>query len=164
MEMYFLNLLGNPGFGTVWVCGYVSLRAISESVHHSGCRSRSSGSVKEHLGSVPNTIQWAVLSGVCKYSVIHLLCIQKTYGPHFFFENLRSVCMQTLVDVCVHLPSTHLPTLLVSVVSITVLIIAKELSNRCREKLPVPIPVELMMVSTLCLLVITYVILFSGVA
>ncbi|XP_060775622.1 solute carrier family 26 member 6, like [Neoarius graeffei] len=51
----------------------------------------------------------------------------------------------TLVDVCVQLPNTHLPTLLVSVVSIVVLIIAKEVNNRYREKLPVPIPVELIM-------------------
>ncbi|MCI4375453.1 hypothetical protein PGIGA_G00109490 [Pangasianodon gigas] len=52
----------------------------------------------------------------------------------------------TLVYVCVELPNTHLPTLLVSVVSIIVLIIAKELNNRYREKLPVPVPVELIII------------------
>uniref|UniRef100_A0AAR2K1W4 STAS domain-containing protein n=1 Tax=Pygocentrus nattereri TaxID=42514 RepID=A0AAR2K1W4_PYGNA len=52
----------------------------------------------------------------------------------------------TLVDMCALLPSTHLPTLLASVVSIIVLITAKELNNRFSKKLPVPIPVELIIV------------------
>ncbi|KAL7832860.1 hypothetical protein SRHO_G00298780 [Serrasalmus rhombeus] len=52
----------------------------------------------------------------------------------------------TLVDVCALLPSTHLPTLLASVVSIIVLITAKELNNRFSKKLPVPIPVELIVI------------------
>ncbi|KAL6457926.1 hypothetical protein MHYP_G00331560 [Metynnis hypsauchen] len=52
----------------------------------------------------------------------------------------------TLVDVCALLPSTHLPTLLASVVSILVLITAKELNNRFSKKLPVPIPVELIVI------------------
>uniref|UniRef100_A0A4W4F4J9 STAS domain-containing protein n=1 Tax=Electrophorus electricus TaxID=8005 RepID=A0A4W4F4J9_ELEEL len=52
----------------------------------------------------------------------------------------------TLVDVCGLLPNTHLPTLVVSVLSIVILITAKELNNRCRKKLQVPIPVELIIV------------------
>uniref|UniRef100_A0AAR2J8Y6 STAS domain-containing protein n=1 Tax=Pygocentrus nattereri TaxID=42514 RepID=A0AAR2J8Y6_PYGNA len=52
----------------------------------------------------------------------------------------------TLVDMCALLPSTHLPTLLASVVSIIVLITAKELNNRFSKKLPVPIPVELIVI------------------
>lgn len=148
--MYFLNLSGDPGYGSVWVCRYISLRAFSESLHLCGCRSRSSGSVKEHFGSVSNTIQWAFLFSVCKYSDIHRLCgcILTVLITLFLriHQTLCSVCMQTLANVCVHLPNTHLPTLLVSVVSIIVLIIAKELNNRCREKLPVPVPVELIIV------------------
>ncbi|KAI4892770.1 hypothetical protein NFI96_032323 [Prochilodus magdalenae] len=54
--------------------------------------------------------------------------------------------LYTLVDVCALLPSTHLPTLLASVVSIIVLIAAKELNARFRKKLPVPIPVELIVI------------------
>ncbi|TVK90561.1 Solute carrier family 26 member 6 [Bagarius yarrelli] len=49
----------------------------------------------------------------------------------------------TLINICEQMPDTHLPTLLVSGVSIIVLITAKELNSRYREKLPVPIPVEL---------------------
>ncbi|KAG7326317.1 hypothetical protein KOW79_009718 [Hemibagrus wyckioides] len=58
----------------------------------------------------------------------------------------------TLVDVCAQLPNTHLPTLLVSGVSLIILIIAKELNNRYREKLPVPIPVELIIIVAATLL------------
>ncbi|XP_068449824.1 solute carrier family 26 member 6, like 1 [Clinocottus analis] len=49
----------------------------------------------------------------------------------------------TLKDVCMLLPRTHLPTLLVSAVSIVFLISAKELNYFLSPKLPVPIPVEL---------------------
>ncbi|XP_041944228.1 solute carrier family 26 member 6, like [Alosa sapidissima] len=50
----------------------------------------------------------------------------------------------TLVDVCLLLPETHLPTLAVSGVSMLALIIAKELNAAYRHKLPVPVPVELL--------------------
>uniref|UniRef100_A0A669EES0 Solute carrier family 26 member 6, like 1 n=1 Tax=Oreochromis niloticus TaxID=8128 RepID=A0A669EES0_ORENI len=49
----------------------------------------------------------------------------------------------TLKDVCSLLPNTHLPTLLVSAVTIVLLIAAKELNSFLSSKLPVPIPVEL---------------------
>uniref|UniRef100_UPI0037E92DAE solute carrier family 26 member 6, like 1 n=1 Tax=Semicossyphus pulcher TaxID=241346 RepID=UPI0037E92DAE len=49
----------------------------------------------------------------------------------------------TLRDICLLLPRTHLPTLVVSVVSMVFLIAAKELSSYLSPKLPVPIPVEL---------------------
>ncbi|KAM4612652.1 solute carrier family 26 member 6, like 1 [Polymixia lowei] len=49
----------------------------------------------------------------------------------------------TLVDVCSLLPKTHLPTLVVSAVSMVFLIAAKELNSYLSPKLPVPVPVEL---------------------
>uniref|UniRef100_A0A4W6DCS0 Solute carrier family 26 member 6, like 1 n=1 Tax=Lates calcarifer TaxID=8187 RepID=A0A4W6DCS0_LATCA len=49
----------------------------------------------------------------------------------------------TLKDVCSLLPQTHLPTLVVSAVSMVFLIAAKELNSFLSSKLPVPIPVEL---------------------
>uniref|UniRef100_A0A3Q3XI11 STAS domain-containing protein n=1 Tax=Mola mola TaxID=94237 RepID=A0A3Q3XI11_MOLML len=51
--------------------------------------------------------------------------------------------MYTLKDVCCLLPHTHLPTLVVSVVSMVFLIAAKEFNSFLSPKLPVPIPVEL---------------------
>uniref|UniRef100_A0AAQ5Y5P8 SLC26A/SulP transporter domain-containing protein n=1 Tax=Amphiprion ocellaris TaxID=80972 RepID=A0AAQ5Y5P8_AMPOC len=49
----------------------------------------------------------------------------------------------TLKDVCSLLPHTHLPTLVVSAVTMALLIAAKELNSFLSPKLPVPIPVEL---------------------
>ncbi|XP_041801490.1 solute carrier family 26 member 6, like [Chelmon rostratus] len=49
----------------------------------------------------------------------------------------------TLKDVCSLLPHTHLPTLVVSAVSMVFLIAAKELNSFLSPKLPVPVPVEL---------------------
>ncbi|XP_078103421.1 solute carrier family 26 member 6, like 1 [Sander vitreus] len=49
----------------------------------------------------------------------------------------------TLKDVCSLLPHTHLPTLVVSAVSMVFLIAAKELNSYLSPKLLVPIPVEL---------------------
>uniref|UniRef100_A0A672Y8N0 Solute carrier family 26 member 6-like n=1 Tax=Sphaeramia orbicularis TaxID=375764 RepID=A0A672Y8N0_9TELE len=49
----------------------------------------------------------------------------------------------TLGHVCSLLPQTHLPTLVVSAVSMAFLITAKELNSFLSPKLPVPIPVEL---------------------
>ncbi|XP_020497985.2 solute carrier family 26 member 6, like 1 [Labrus bergylta] len=49
----------------------------------------------------------------------------------------------TLKDVCSLLPHTHLPTLVVSAVSMVFLIAAKELNSFLSRKLPVPVPVEL---------------------
>lgn len=56
-------------------------------------------------------------------------------------------CFQTLKDVCSLLPHAHLPTLVVSAVSMVFLIVAKELNSFLSAKLPVPIPVELITVS-----------------
>lgn len=54
----------------------------------------------------------------------------------------------TLKDVCSLLPHTHLPTLVVSAVSMVFLIAAKELNSFLSPKLPVPIPVELITIVT----------------
>lgn len=52
------------------------------------------------------------------------------------------------MDVCSKLPQTHLPTLAVSAVTMTLLIAAKELNGFFSSKLPVPVPVELITVSS----------------
>ncbi|XP_041837406.1 solute carrier family 26 member 6, like [Melanotaenia boesemani] len=54
----------------------------------------------------------------------------------------------TLVDVCTLLPDTHLPTLVVSAVTMVLLIAAKELNSFLSSKLPVPVPVELITIVT----------------
>uniref|UniRef100_H2UMD3 Solute carrier family 26 member 6, like 1 n=1 Tax=Takifugu rubripes TaxID=31033 RepID=H2UMD3_TAKRU len=58
----------------------------------------------------------------------------------------------TLMDVCSQLPHTHLPTLVVSVVSMVLLIAMKELNSFLNPKLPVPIPGELITITVATLI------------
>uniref|UniRef100_A0A3Q1IK67 STAS domain-containing protein n=1 Tax=Anabas testudineus TaxID=64144 RepID=A0A3Q1IK67_ANATE len=52
----------------------------------------------------------------------------------------------TLVDICQLLPKTKVPELLVSVVALTILIAIKGISAYYRQKLPLPIPIELFLI------------------
>lgn len=56
---------------------------------------------------------------------------------------------QTLVDICSLLPGTRIPELVISILALFVLILVKELNGCYREKLPLPIPIELIVVSEL---------------
>ncbi|XP_053296786.1 solute carrier family 26 member 6, like [Pleuronectes platessa] len=58
----------------------------------------------------------------------------------------------TLKDVCSLLPKTHLPTLVVSVVSMVCLIAAKELNSFLSAKLAVPVPMELITIAAATLI------------
>lgn len=53
---------------------------------------------------------------------------------------------QTLVDICRLLPETKAPEVVVSVLALAVLIVVKELNACYRKKLPLPIPIELIVV------------------
>lgn len=53
-----------------------------------------------------------------------------------------------MLELCYLLPQTNIGTLVVSIVAIIGLILAKELNAYLSKKLPVPIPVELLGVST----------------
>uniref|UniRef100_A0A671W2Q8 Solute carrier family 26 member 6 n=1 Tax=Sparus aurata TaxID=8175 RepID=A0A671W2Q8_SPAAU len=52
----------------------------------------------------------------------------------------------TLVDICRLLPETKVPELVVSLVALAVLIVVKEVNDCYRQKLPLPIPIELIVV------------------
>ncbi|XP_035512532.1 solute carrier family 26 member 6 [Morone saxatilis] len=52
----------------------------------------------------------------------------------------------TLVDICRLLPGTKVPELVVSLVALSVLIVVKEINACYRQKLPMPIPIELIVV------------------
>ncbi|KAM3618346.1 uncharacterized protein V6R79_019449 [Siganus canaliculatus] len=51
-----------------------------------------------------------------------------------------------VIDICQLLPTTQIPELVVSLVSLTVLIVVKEVSACYRKKLPLPIPIELIVI------------------
>uniref|UniRef100_A0A672YHW8 Solute carrier family 26 member 6-like n=1 Tax=Sphaeramia orbicularis TaxID=375764 RepID=A0A672YHW8_9TELE len=52
----------------------------------------------------------------------------------------------TLVDICRLLPQTKVPELVVSLVAISVLIVVKEINDCYKQKLPLPIPIELIVI------------------
>ncbi|XP_007557755.1 solute carrier family 26 member 6-like [Poecilia formosa] len=60
----------------------------------------------------------------------------------------------TLVEICRLLPQTKIPELVVSLVALAVLIIVKELNDCYRQKIPLPIPIELIVIITAT--VVTY--------
>lgn len=66
-----------------------------------------------------------------------------------YFLLLLFPSTQTLVDVCRLLPQTKVPELVVGLVALAVLIVVKEINNCYRQKLPFPIPIEIVVVSTL---------------
>lgn len=61
--------------------------------------------------------------------------------PEFLF-------LQTLVEIVRKLPHTNIASLVFALVSAAVLIVVKELSARYRHKLPFPIPIEIIVVSS----------------
>lgn len=75
----------------------------------------------------------------CWYSVYYL-AIHIPFWILFFF--------QTVVEVGYLIPKTNIGSLVVSIVAIICLILAKELNAYLSKKIPVPIPVELLGVST----------------
>lgn len=79
---------------------------------------------------------------MCSLACVFLL-VQYQMLAHQCFIFLY---FQTLKDVCSLLPQTHLPTLVVSAVSMVLLIAAKELNSFLSPKLPVPVPMELITV------------------
>lgn len=59
---------------------------------------------------------------------------------------------QTLVDIISGLPDTNIASLVFALVSAVALFVVKELSARYRHKLPFPIPIEIIVVSSLSFL------------
>uniref|UniRef100_A0A671QPI6 Solute carrier family 26 member 6-like n=1 Tax=Sinocyclocheilus anshuiensis TaxID=1608454 RepID=A0A671QPI6_9TELE len=108
------------------------------------------------FGFVGTYLSEPLVRGYTTAASAHAVVAQLKYilgvSPKRFSGPLSIV--YTLADLFMLLPETHLPTLLASVVSIVILITAKELNTALRQKLLVPIPVEL------CTIVVATVISF----
>ncbi|XP_073707624.1 solute carrier family 26 member 6, like 1 [Garra rufa] len=108
------------------------------------------------FGFVGTYLSEPLVRGYTTAASAHAVVAQLKYilgvSPKRFSGPLSIVYI--LADLFTLLPETHLPTLLAGVVSIVVLITAKELNNALRQKLLVPIPVEL------CTIVVATVISF----
>uniref|UniRef100_A0A8C1KGF8 SLC26A/SulP transporter domain-containing protein n=1 Tax=Cyprinus carpio TaxID=7962 RepID=A0A8C1KGF8_CYPCA len=95
------------------------------------------------FGFVGTYLSEPLVRGYTTAASAHAVVAQLKYilgvSPKRFSGPLSIV--YTLADLFMLLPETHLPTLLASVVSIVVLITAKELNTALRQKLLVPIPI-----------------------
>lgn len=77
-----------------------------------------------------------------KYTLQAFCWIQCHFNVLFPFPS-----SQTVLDICWLLPETKFPEVVVSLVALTVLIVIKEINTKYRQKLPLPIPIELILVS-----------------
>lgn len=66
--------------------------------------------------------------------------------PHMNSNSFASF-LQTLKEVFVQITSTNLCDLVMSIIIMAVVFIVKELNDRYKAKLPVPIPIEVIVVS-----------------
>lgn len=135
-----------PWVHAVWVCSHLSVRVLRQRLHDCCRFADPHFSAQVHLRHPRATLQWSVGSYSCKwlfYVVIRFL--QRDLLWWCSFNSLS----QTLVDIIRGLPDTNIASLVFAVVGSVVLIVVKELSARYRHKLPFPIPVEIIVVSSL---------------
>jgi len=81
----------------------------------------------------------------------HTLYTEHT-PPKYLEQHLNisnsSPCVQTLEKIFVQITSTNICDLVTSIIIMVVVFIVKEINDRYKAKLPVPIPIEVIMVSS----------------
>uniref|UniRef100_A0AAQ5ZHG3 STAS domain-containing protein n=1 Tax=Amphiprion ocellaris TaxID=80972 RepID=A0AAQ5ZHG3_AMPOC len=100
------------------------------------------------FGFVVTYLSEPLVRGYTTGSACHVCVSQLKYlfgvAPSRFTGPLSLI--YTLVDLCKLLPQTKLPELVVSLVALSVLIVVKEVNACYRQKLPLPIPIELIVI------------------
>ncbi|XP_076596416.1 solute carrier family 26 member 6 [Chaetodon auriga] len=100
------------------------------------------------FGFVVNYLSEPLVRAYTTGSACHVCVSQLHYlfgvSPARFTGPLSLIYI--LVDICQLLPETKVPELVVSLVALSVLIVVKEINACYRQKLPLPIPIELIVV------------------
>ncbi|XP_076132944.1 solute carrier family 26 member 6 [Alosa pseudoharengus] len=100
------------------------------------------------FGFVVTYLSEPLVRGYTTGAATHVVISQLKYlfgiSPERFAGPLSQIYI--LIDLCHRLPSTNIPTLVVSLVALAVLIIVKELNSYYSKKLPLPIPIELIVI------------------
>uniref|UniRef100_A0A669BP05 Solute carrier family 26 member 6 n=1 Tax=Oreochromis niloticus TaxID=8128 RepID=A0A669BP05_ORENI len=100
------------------------------------------------FGFVVTYLSEPLIRGYTTGSACHVCVSQLKYlfgvSPSRFTGPLSLV--YTVLEICSLLPQTQVPELVVSLVALAVLIVVKEINDCYRQKLPLPIPIELIVV------------------
>lgn len=100
------------------------------------------------FGFVVNYLSEPLVRGYTTASACHVFVSQLKYifgvSPSRYNGPLSLI--YTVVDICSLLPQTKIPELVVSLVALVVLIVVKEVNGCYSKKLPLPIPIELIVV------------------
>uniref|UniRef100_A0A8C6WPS9 Si:ch211-117c9.2 n=1 Tax=Neogobius melanostomus TaxID=47308 RepID=A0A8C6WPS9_9GOBI len=103
------------------------------------------------FGFVVNYLSEPLVRGYTTASACHVFVSQLKYifgvSPSRYNGPLSLI--YTVVDICSLLPQTKIPELVVSLVALVVLIAVKEVNGCYAKKLPLPIPIELIVVATI---------------
>ncbi|XP_062397531.1 solute carrier family 26 member 6 [Sardina pilchardus] len=100
------------------------------------------------FGFVVTYLSEPLVRGYTTGAATHVVVSQLKYlfgiNPKRFSGPMSQVYI--LIDLCYELPGTNIPTLVVSLVALAVMIIVKELNACYSKKLPLPIPIELIVI------------------
>uniref|UniRef100_A0A8C5DEM7 Solute carrier family 26 member 6-like n=1 Tax=Gouania willdenowi TaxID=441366 RepID=A0A8C5DEM7_GOUWI len=100
------------------------------------------------FGFVVTYLSEPLVRGYTTGAAIHVIVSQLkyTFGINPVRHSGPLALIYTVIELCYLLPQTNIGTLVVSIVAIVGLILAKELNSYLGKKLPVPIPVELIII------------------
>ncbi|XP_043080052.1 solute carrier family 26 member 6 [Puntigrus tetrazona] len=100
------------------------------------------------FGFVVTYLSEPLVRGYTTGAAAHVITSQLKYlfgvSPRRFAGPLQ--LLYTLVELGSLLPQTHIPTLLISLLALTVLIIVKEINSCFSHRLLLPVPIELMVI------------------
>uniref|UniRef100_A0A8C8HDG0 SLC26A/SulP transporter domain-containing protein n=1 Tax=Oncorhynchus tshawytscha TaxID=74940 RepID=A0A8C8HDG0_ONCTS len=99
------------------------------------------------FGFVVTYLSEPLVRGYTTGAATHVVISQLKYIFGIHPARFSGPLSQVYVNICRHLPETNIGTLVVSLVALVVLIVVKELNSCYEKKLPLPIPIELIIVA-----------------
>uniref|UniRef100_A0A8K9XP39 Solute carrier family 26 member 6, like 2 n=1 Tax=Oncorhynchus mykiss TaxID=8022 RepID=A0A8K9XP39_ONCMY len=98
------------------------------------------------FGFVVTYLSEPLVRGYTTGAATHVVVSQLKYIFGIHPARFSGPLSQILIDICRHLPETNIGALVVSLVALVVLIVVKELNSCYEKKLPLPIPIELIVI------------------